>query len=286
MFDVVGLGACSVDYVYVVPAPPAPDGPRAKLRIASHFVSCGGQVATMVAACAAFGLRARYLGPFGSDANAGLVRDELARRKVVLDGAIAREGTNQFAVILVDERTGERMVLWDRDPRLSAPELDADAICSGRVLHVDDVDEDLSIRAARIAAARGVIVTTDLDRVTERTAELVAAATLPIFDEHVPAALTGESDPERALRKLRRAHTGLLVMTLGARGAMALDGDRLVHEPAVPVTPVDTTSAGDIFRAGFLTAFLGGRPLAEALREGNRVAAKSCTVRGAMASIP
>lgn len=65
MLDVVGLGASSVDYVYTLPAAPEPRGPRSKLRIDSHVVSCGGQVATMAAACAAFGLRARYLGPFG-----------------------------------------------------------------------------------------------------------------------------------------------------------------------------------------------------------------------------
>jgi sugar/nucleoside kinase (ribokinase family) len=286
--DVVGLGASSVDYVNVLPAAPATRGVNAKLCITSHFVSCGGQVATMLAACTAFGLRTRYLGPLGSDTNASRLRGELERRGVDLAGAILRDADNQFAVILIDGTSGERIVLWNRDPGLAleAAALDPDALASGRVLHVDDVDEESSIRAARIATARGVIVTSDLDRVTERTPELVASVTIPIFDEHVPAALTGEQDPERALRKLRKTHAGLLCVTLGSRGAMALDGDRVVYVPALAVEAVDTTAAGDIFRAGFVTAMLAGRSIDEMLTFGNAAAALSCTRQGAMSGIP
>lgn len=283
--DVVGFGASSVDYVNVLPAAPSMRGPHAKLPITSHFVSCGGQVATMVAACAAFGLRTGYLGPLGTDANARLVREELERRGVDLSSAIVREADNQFAVILIDGHTGERMVLWRRDPRLALAD-DAITLPSARLLHVDDVDEEGSIRAARAAVERGMIVTSDLDRVTERTPELIAAVTIPIFDEHVPAALTGEADPERALRRLRATHRGLLCVTLGARGAMALEGDRLLHVPAVRVDAVDTTAAGDVFRAGLVTSLLAGGTIDAALSFANTAAALSCTRRGAMSGIP
>jgi sugar/nucleoside kinase (ribokinase family) len=286
--DVIGLGASSVDYVNVLPGVPAPRGANAKLVITEHFVSCGGQVATMLAACTAFGLKTRYLGPLGSDQNGQLVRDELTKRGVDLSRVIVQNADNQFAVILIDARTGERMVLWRRDPRLSpgGAALDGSAFADGRVLHVDDVDEDLSIRAARMAREQGLIVTSDLDRVTENTPALVASVTIPIFDEHVPSALTGESDPELALRKLRRSHAGLLCVTLGDRGAMALDGDRLLHAPAHHVDVVDTTAAGDVFRAGLVTALLAGRSTEEMLAFGNAAAALSCTRRGAMTGIP
>jgi sugar/nucleoside kinase (ribokinase family) len=286
--DVVGLGASSVDHVHVVPALPAAGGLNDKVRIASRFTSCGGQVATMIAACATFGLRARYLGPLGNDANTRVIRYELARRGVDLSGAILREAENQYAVIVVDEQTGERVVLWSRDPALT-PEtaaLSAGALTSGRVLHVDDVDEDTSIQAARIASAGGVIVTSDLDRVTDRTPELVASVTFPIFAAHVPAALTGEPDPERALRKLRRFHPGTLCVTLGARGAMALEGDRLVYAQSRPVTAVDTTASGDVFRAAFVFGLLAGHPIDRILRFANAAAGIACTRRGAIASIP
>ena len=47
-------------------------------------------------------------------------------------------------------------------------------------------------------------------------------------------------------------------VTLGARGAAMLAGDRLIRQPAFPVDVIDTTGAGDVFRAGFIYAMLRG----------------------------
>lgn len=284
--DVVGLGASSVDYVNVLPE--APLGASAKVRIASHFMSCGGQVATAMAACAAFGLRTRFLGPMGNDANARRLRDELAARGVDVSAAIVRDATNQFAVILVDQRTGDRIVLWDRDARLAlrAEDITPARFADARVLHVDDVDEEGSIAAARVAREAGLIVTSDLDRVTANTLALVESVTIPIFAEHVPGALTGEADIERALRTLRRPHHIFLCATLGTSGAVALIDDRIVRSPAFSVTAVDTTGAGDVFRAGLIYGLLSEWPLERSLQFANAAAALSCTTLGAMSGVP
>jgi len=285
--DVVGLGASSVDYVNLLPCAPGGAAAETKLRINAHFVSCGGQVATMLATCAALGLTTRFLGPAGNDANGRRVLEDLALRKVDLSDVMIREADNQFAVVLVDQSTGERTVLWHRDPRLLLGDAPIDpAILQGRVLHVDDVDEEASIRVARIAAQHGVTVTSDLDRMTERTPELVKSVTVPIFAEHLPPLLTGERDPERALRKLRKVHAGLLCVTLGTNGAMALDGDRIIHSPAFAVNAVDTTGSGDVFRAGFVFGTLAGWSTEEVLRFSNAAAAVSVTRLGAMAGAP
>ena len=129
-------------------------------------------------------------------------------------------------------------------------------------------------------------VTSDIERMTESTSELIAAVTVPIFAEHVLEPLTGERDFERALRRLRAWHGGMLCVTLGARGAMLLDGDRLYHEPAHPVTVVDTTGAGDVFRGAFIYALLRGDAPAEILRFANGAAAISCTRLGAINGVP
>jgi sugar/nucleoside kinase (ribokinase family) len=286
---VVGIGANSVDLVNVLPATPDPRvASLAKLRVRQQVVCCGGQGATAMAACAALGLRAKYVGATGSDENGRLVREALAGRSIDVSDVVTREARNQFAVILLDESAGERIVLWDRDERLalSEAELPSAALAAARVIHVDDVDEETAIRAARIGREAGRVVTSDLDRLTERTEELVAAVTVPIFAEHVPPALTGESDQERALRKLRRRHDGLLVVTLGAAGAMALDGDRVHRVPAYEVEAVDTTGSGDVFRAGFIYGRLRGWAVDEVLRFANAAAAVSCTRLGAMNGVP
>ena len=286
--DVLGVGCNSVDYVYRLPAAPRTDSPTAKMRISSHAVSYGGQTATAVAACAALGLRAGYLGAVGGDDNGRRLCAELKRRGVDVSHVLTRSGPNRFAVIAVDNQTGERIVLWDRDERLNlaADEIRAELIAASRVVHVDDEDQEAAIRAARLGREAGVHVTSDIDRLTVRTAELVAAVTVPMFNEHTLPQFVGESSPERALRKLRKSHDGVLCVTLGEEGAMMLAGDELIYEHGFEVEAVDTTAAGDVFRAAFIYALLKDMPPRQMLRFANAAAAVSCTRAGAMPSVP
>ena len=284
--DVVGLGEHSIDYVYIVPHLPRQGMP--KLPIHAHFSACGGQVATTMTACASLGLRAAYLGPVGSDANGTRVRAELEARGVDVSRLIVRTADTRYAVILVEEASGDRQVLWQRDERLRLADMEiSPALFEGaRVLHVDAVDESASIRAATLAKARGLIVTSDIDAVTARTPELLAAVTVPIVAEHVPRELTGEADVERALRAMRTRHDGLLCVTLGVRGSAALDGETFHHAPAITVDAVDTTGAGDVFRAGMIYGLLQAWPAPRILHFANAAAAVSCTRPGAIAGVP
>ena len=288
MIDVIGVGANSVDFVYRLPSFPAPDTSFAKLRIREHLICCGGQVTTALATCAAMGLSTSYIGTIGSDRNGERIRDELQRRSIDASGAVARHAANPFAVILLDEGHGERVVLWHRDAAiaLSPADVDRQAVTTTRLLHVDDVDIEASVQAAHMARAAGKPVTSDIERTGDEARTLVDAVTIPIFAEHVPAALTGDDDLTRALARLRKPHHAMLCVTLGARGALLLAGDDIVREPGIAVKTVDTTGAGDIFRGAFIYAFLRGDPPREIVRFANAAAALSCTRIGAMSSIP
>ena len=65
-----------------------------------------------------------------------------------------------------------------------------------------------------------------------------------------------------------------------------LDGDQLHHVPALAVDAVDTTGAGDVFRAAFIYAFLQSQSPVEILKFAVAAAAVSCTREGAMTSVP
>jgi sugar/nucleoside kinase (ribokinase family) len=111
-----------------------------------------------------------------------------------------------------------------------------------------------------------VEVTSDVDRVTPRTRELVDAVSIPIFAEHVAGALTGERDLEQALR--------------------ALQGGRAEIVPGFEVPVVDTTGAGDVFRGAFIEARLRAAAPREAVRFANAAAALACTRYGAFGGVP
>jgi sulfofructose kinase len=286
VLDVLGFGESSVDYVYTVPA--LPRAGTAKLPIVSHDVSCGGQVATTVAACAALGLKAGYLGVVGTDENGGRIRKELDARGVDLTRLVDRRAANRYAVIMVEAATGERLVLWERDPRLDLQpdEIHEGMVADARVVHLDATDEAASIELARLARSAGAIVTCDIDTVTPRTMEFLSLVSLPILAPHVPRELAGVDDIEGALRAMRRTHAGVICVSLGEDGSAALDGERFVHVPAFTVSAVDTTGAGDVFRAGLIYGIRRNWPVERMLRFANAAAAVSCTRHGAMASVP
>ena len=284
-WDVIGIGESSIDEVYRVPGAL---GPNVKLPLSAKQIRYGGQVATTLATCAAFGLRTAFAGTAGDDDHAHGLRKALEDRGIDTTALIHRPVRHRRAMVLVSEQTGDRAVLWERDARLALTpdEVPRAMIESARLLHVDDVDVEAAIVAAGIACKAGIPVTSDIDQVTDRTRELMAAVSVPIFAEHVPRAMTGETDPERALRKLRKTHSGMLCVTLGAQGSMLLDGTQLYRVPAPSVRAVDATGAGDVFRGAFIYALLRGDSPVDILRFANVAAAVSCTREGALDSVP
>lgn len=96
-------------------------------------------------------------------------------------------------------------------------------------------------------------------------------------------ALTRTSDCVGALRALDNGRTRVIAK-LGAQGALALEAGVPVGVSAFPVTPVDTTGAGDSFNAGFIDAWLRERPLLECLRRGAACGALSTRAAGGTGS--
>ena len=87
--------------------------------------------------------------------------------------------------------------------------------------------------------------------------------------------LTGCSELADCIEALVK-HVPTLVITRGANGAVAVEGDDRVEIAAVPVDRiVDTTGAGDLFAAGFLAARCRGRPLKACLERARSAPPKS-----------
>jgi sugar/nucleoside kinase (ribokinase family) len=286
-WDVVGVGENSMDHVLRLPAIPSL-AEAAKLQIRSQTHEPGGQVVTMLCTCVAMGLRATYVGAFGSDDDGERLRRALAARGLDLGDSVVRQAANRSAVILVDERNGDRVVMGHRDAALAlSPDmLPRSALTHARAVHVDGVDEAASIEAARIGREAGAHVTCDLEAVGGRTDELLRELTIPILAQGLPEAIAGERDPERALRRLEAPHARLRCVTMGAQGALLLDGDRAYRAAPPRVDVVDTTGAGDVFRGAFIVALLRGDAPDAILRFANAAAALSCTRAGALGGVP
>lgn len=77
-----------------------------------------------------------------------------------------------------------------------------------------------------------------------------------------------------------------VVVKNGAAGGIAVNGSGVVRAPALGVRVVDTTGAGDSFDAGFLAAWLDGRPVAEALSWATAAGSLSATAAGGTGGQP
>lgn len=239
-------------------------------------------------ACRSWGLTARYVGTIGDD-RAGLYqREEFRRVGVEAQLLVARGVRSQFAYILVDESSGERTILWGRDPALALrPEqMDRGWIERARLLHVDGHDAAAAAEAARWARAAGIPVTADLDNIYPGTESLLEQTDYLLTTSEFPRRLIGEEDPVEALPVLVRQYGCRLAgTTLGERGALSWDGKRFFQARGFIVEAVDTTGAGDIFHAGYIYALLAGWDAAGCLEFACGAAALSCTRPGARGGI-
>ncbi|HZG52490.1 MAG TPA: carbohydrate kinase family protein [Pyrinomonadaceae bacterium] len=289
-FDAVGFGLNAVDHLIVVPAYPAFD---TKTRFDAHVQAAGGQTASAMVALKRLGLRTAYAGRFGSDAEGRFGLATLKAEGVDVEFAETIEGArNQIAFILIDARTGERTILWERDARLAYAAEDAPETIAarGRVLHLDAHDPPACARLARAARAAGTIVSADIDNIYEGLPELLPHLDVLISSSEFPRRLTGIEDERAALMELKtRLHEHAVVgMTLGARGATLYHEGAFIEAAAFPVPGGcrDTTGAGDAFHAGFLYGLLQGEEIESCLTLGCAVAALKCRDLGARAALP
>jgi sugar/nucleoside kinase (ribokinase family) len=289
-FDAVGFGLNAVDHLVVVPHYPEFD---TKIRLLAHERGAGGQTASTLVGLARLGMRTAYAGRFGSDDAGRFGFEALRAEGVNTDLAEVVEGArNQVAFILIDARTGERTVIWDRDERLAyAPgEAPRGFAARGRVLHMDAHDPRACAVVAREARAAGTVVSLDIDNIYEGLEELLPHVDVLVSSKEFPRRLTGVGDERAALveTKKRLRPDALVGMTLGGRGAVVFHEGRFVESAAFPVPGGcrDTTGAGDAFHAGFVYGMLCGEEVEGCLTLGCAVAALKCRALGARAALP
>jgi sulfofructose kinase len=288
-FDVAGFGLNSIDLVTVVAEFPVPN---TKQRLQRFARLPGGQVATAMAACARLGWRASYIGSFGDDDLGELSRQSLTREGVNIAASRTIPGaSNQFAVVLVDARSGERTVLWDRHPALSIDpaEVSKAAVTSGRMLIVDCHQTAASAQAARYAKDAGIPTIVDVEKVRPGILDLLQHIDVIIAAEEFPSALTGHDSPGRALESLAREFGATLAcVTLGMHGSLAWCNGREIRTPSFSVDCVDSTGAGDAFRGAFAAGCLlmPDGEVEDVLSYANAVAALNCRALGARGGLP
>ncbi|OYN96559.1 ribokinase [Enemella evansiae] len=255
-------------------------------------INPGGKSSNQAAAAARLGGRVGLLGLVGDDPHGELLRAASERAGVeqrwIRSVAGVATGT---AMIAVDD-AGENFIIISPGANgklavehvLEADELFADAAVLCLCL---EVDQRVVLTAAQEASRRGVRVLLNLSPSAPVGPELLAATEVLLVNEHELADLVGaEAALERAAELLAGKDIRRAVITLGAEGALVIDGDRSEHVPSVRVRAVDSTGAGDAFTGALAYRLAEGDDLVEAARFAARVGAFATTRHGAQPSYP
>ena len=285
-FDVVGVGQNATDTLILLSHFPAYAG---KVAFERELLSPGGQVASALVTCAKLGLRVKYIGTVGDDERGRIQLESLRETGINLDDVEVRQNCpNQTAYILIDQATGERTVLWQRNDclRLDPESMTAEKIASARLLHIDAHDTATVAKAAQIAREHRIPVTVDVDTIYHGFDQVLPHVDYLVASSEFPVQWTNERDPFRALEMIQEEfHIPVAAMTLGALGALARVDGRFIYSPAFVVNCADTTGAGDVFHGAFCYAVLQKMPMRETLEFSNAMAALNCTALGARGGI-
>ncbi len=285
-FDVVGMGLNSVDFIGIVPEFPTGNSKMKLLRFSRQG---GGQVATALVALSRWGIKTRYIGKIGGDEFGTFSLNSIRDEGVDISSVrVEPHATTQLAMIIVDARSGDRTILWERDEKLMyrKDELRKEEVCSGKILHLDGHDIQAAIQCARWAKEEGIPTVLDIDKVESLTLELIKEIDFVVSSARFPKLITGISDEEKALRELQKVTNGFLCATLGEKGAIALANGEILYVEGFKVKAVDTTGAGDVFHGGFIYGLLQNWDLKDILRFANAAAALKCREIGGRKGIP
>jgi sugar/nucleoside kinase (ribokinase family) len=260
-------------------------------------LTIGGSGAIAACGAARLGLATALASVVGADPLGRFMLDALTQRDVDVSGVIERaEARTGVTVVLVRGSDRAMLTAPGTITELTPELVDRRLLRAARHVHVSSYFLQDGLRpgmADLLREARRAGATTSVDPNWDPS-EQWDGGLLDLLDETTILFVNAEEakrigradDVEEAAQGLSRDGTVLVVVKLGAAGALAVESDGVIRSHAVAVEEIDAVGAGDSFDAGFLAGHLDGRGLEETLRLANRCGALSMRATGGTAAQP
>lgn len=255
----------------------------------------GGSSSITAFNLAKLGPRVSFVGVIGRDPLGDFVEARLTAASVDLSHLKRSNTEKTGATIWHSNSKGQRAGLTypGTIPLLKAADVGRDLLAQARHLHVGHyfLLREFHKQAARLfrtAKELGLTTSLDCNYDPEEKWDSGIRGVLRYTDIFFPneteaKRLTGVSSVDRAA-KLLSTMARVVVVKLGAKGALVHAEGKIIRKPARKVRAVDTTGAGDSFDAGYLARFLNGGTAVQCLTAGIAAAARCVTRVGGTAA--
>ncbi|MCD6334187.1 MAG: hypothetical protein J7M27_02505 [Candidatus Latescibacteria bacterium] len=282
MDRVLCYGVLCVDQIVRTAIYPPPDS-HARILEDGQFI--GGEAANSAAMLTRLGVPVTLRGNFiGTDKRGRFfLKTVHAIPDLECSGIVVKPGfKTPYAIIVASRQDGYRTILgsFAEMPYPPLKEADFEGI---RLLSVDPFAGDSALKAAEMAKARRLpVLSIEVDP-SGTMAKLcdVAINSRGFMQRHQIR------KPETMGVRLLEAGIETAVITQGADGCLVFDAkEGNFHQPAFDVSVVDSTGAGDAFRAGFIYGRLQQWELKDVVRFASAVAALNCRGIGGSTHAP
>lgn len=288
-FDVVVIGSINYDISVFAERHPAPGE---SVLGTDHFTALGGKGANQAVAAARLGARVAMIGRVGDDDWGRESTRSLADEGIdVSMVGVDRERATGIALITIDSTAENTIVVSaGANTGLGPDEVaaHADAIASAGVV-LAQLEVPLETAAAVGSLVQGVFC------LNPAPAHPLPAKVLDGVDVLIPnrselallAGVESITSPEEAIEAAISLRPGRsTVVTLGAEGAVLVEGNSSSHYPPYQVKAVDPTGAGDAFCGALAASISAGSSLSDAVRVASAAGALAVTRAGARAGMP
>lgn len=262
----------------------------------AYSTAAGGKGLNQAVAAARQGAQVAMVGAVGDDPAGSLLAGVLAEERIDVGHLRRVVGPSGTALVTVDRQGGNTIVVAaGANGELTVDDL-APEVFAGAAVVVCQLEVPMAVVGAALEGARRVGALGILNPAPVAgplPVDLLSLADLVVPNEREAALLaprsTGTGPLDRAAaagRSLVEDGAGSVIVTLGARGALIVGGDRVTPVAPFRIGALDPTAAGDAFVGALAAALAAGEPIHAAARRAAAAGALATTRVGAVPSLP
>lgn len=255
----------------------------------TYFRFFGGSAANLAMNAKKLGLRSQVASAVGKDGFGAYLLQQLEQEGIPTDCIQLTDDATSMVVVTKSRSTPRPIFYRGADFQLSCTPKLEHAVKQSKIVHFScwpisrQPARDTVEKIISLARSEGALIGFDPNyhpAVWARGEDGVAYVKCIIGQVDVikPSKddadrLFGEDAPDRHLDRFLELGAGLVILTMGADGALVSNGVDRVHVGSVPTEVADATGAGDAFWSGFYSGLVNHLTIAESVKFGMEVSA-------------